>query len=457
MRHTPATLAVLSFLAVAPPAAQDAARSTPDRLEPVARDADALRATAVAADSALLQRIERFQAGFDQGNRLSGVLLVARDDQVVLRQAFGWADPVAGVPMTVTTPVPVASITKVFTRAMTVQLVREGRLGLNDRLSKFIPDFPRGDSITVLHLLSHRAGIPHRVTDPGVESRRMQPADLVALAATRGLVFSPGSQSSYSTAGYSVLARVLEVAGGRPFHALLRERLFDPAGMRQSFDLADPSPPPPPHHAAGSFLPSHGRLVPAPDKHLSYLVGGGSSVSTADDLLAFVLALRDGRIPGVRLSDLEPRGTARWLGASNGYFAWVDVQPAERLITIWVGNSWGGAGSALLDALPALLRGEQPAAPITPPRGAAPSAAQRAEYVGFYRTRPGAAYEISDDGELRLEGNILVPTGRDLFWLPSTSRPVRFVRDETGRVVSLEEGAGAAARTLPRVRHSWDP
>lgn len=450
----PTTVAVMAILAVTTYSDRDAALPAADGLSVVSHAAGVSRDTVVVRDSALLQRIERFQSGFDPANRLSGALLVVRDDEVVLRQAFGWADPVHAVPMTVTTPVPVASITKVFTRAVTVQLAREGVLGINDRISKYLPAFPRGDSITVLHLLSHRAGIPHRVTDPGTESRRMQPADLVTLASGRAPVFSPGSQSSYSTAGYSVLARVLEVVSGRPYHVLLHERLFNPAGMRHSFDLADPSPP---LRAAASFLPAHGRLIPAPDKHLSYLVGGGSSVSTVDDLLALVRALRDGRIPGVRLSDLEPSGTARWLGASNGYFAWVDIRAPERLMTIWVGNSWGGAGSALLDALPALLRGEQPSAPITPPRGVAPTDAQRAEYVGYYRTRPGAAYEITDDGDVRLEGNVLVPTGRDLFWLPSTSRPVRFLRDETGRVVSLEEGTGTSARTLPRLQQVREP
>lgn len=449
MRQLSAALAVLTLLAGSPHVRRAGVASSVVRQGESTRDAGGRRAWTVVNDSALLQRIERFQAAFDAGNRLSGVLLVERDDRVVLRHAFGWADPVRSEPMTVTTPVPVASITKIFTRALTVQLVRDGVLGVNERISKFLPGFPRGDSITVLHLLSHRAGIPHRVTMPGAESRRMQPADVVALAAAHDAVFAPGSQSSYSTAGYSVLARVLEVASGQPFHDLLRQRLFEPAGMPRSFDLADPSPP---QRAAASFLPLHGRLVPAPDKHLSYLVGGGSSVSTADDLLTFVHALRDGRLPGVRLSDLEPTGSGRWLGASNGYFAWVDIRPDDRLTTIWVGNSWGGAGSALLDALPALLRGEQPAAPSTPPRSVAPTAAQRSAYVGHYRTRPGASYEISDDGELRLEGNFLVPIGEDRFWLPSTSRPVRFIRDETGRVVSLEEGTGATARILPRIR-----
>lgn len=397
----------------------------------------------------LLQRIERFEAGFDPANRLSGVLLIARGDSIVFHHAFGWADPTRNQPMRLDTPIPVASITKIFTQIAVVQLLREGRLRLDDRLSRWLPSFPGAGEITVSHLVNHRAGIRHRVTNPEEERTLHTAAEIVAFASRYPAGFAAGSVSSYSTAGYAVLARVLELADGRPYHELLASRIFAAADMTSSFDLTDPMPP---KQSAGSFLPREGRLVPAPPRHLSYLVGGGSSVASAEDLFRLVRRLRSGRLPGAMFEEIVPRGSARWIGASAGYFGWVDVGLPDDQTIVWLGNTWGGAGPALMDALPALLRGESPSPPVTPPSTPWPPAAQLATLAGAYQTRVGAESIVRVENGLQLDDNYLVPIGEDLFWQPAWSQPVRFVRDSLGAVVALERGSGTDRARWPRVR-----
>jgi D-alanyl-D-alanine carboxypeptidase len=114
----------------------------------------------------------------------------------------------------------IASVTKPMTVTLAIQLMAERALGYNDTLAQWIPDFPRGNEITIAHLLRHRSGIPHRVTTVAEEVRPMTAADVVKAAKRVPLEFPPGSQMSYSSGGFSVLARVLELAGGKDYATL---------------------------------------------------------------------------------------------------------------------------------------------------------------------------------------------------------------------------------------------
>jgi CubicO group peptidase (beta-lactamase class C family) len=396
----------------------------------------------------LLDRITAFEAAFDKANRLSGVLLVARGDSVLFQHAFGQADPTSGKPMGLDTPCPIASITKMFTITATIQLVLEQKLSLEDSLSRWLPDFPDAQRITVQDLLRHRAGIPHRVATPEQEKEHHTAAAVASQAAHQSLVFPPGSQSSYSTAGYGVMARVLELVDKRPYHEILAQRVFGPAGMKASYDLTAPSSRPHLH----SFLPLEGRLVPAPPRDLSYLAGGGSSVSTAADLLRFVRALGAKGVNGVTMANLAPDGAPRWTGASNGYYASVAFYPDEDLTLIWVGNTWGSAATVLWPSVYALVHGESPTTPVVPARIADPPVESLAKLAGTYRVRPGAVSVAALDGtHLRLDDNYLVPIGQDRFWVPGLAQAVHFFRDAQGVGIAVERGQGENVTRQERV------
>jgi CubicO group peptidase (beta-lactamase class C family) len=193
-----------------------------------------LASTAQPPASDLLERVDAFQAGFDEANRLSGVFLVVRGDSTLLHHAFGARNPLRRELNRLDTPIPVASITKIFTQVALTQLVVERKLGLSDPVSRWIPDFPRGDSITVAQLFSHRAGIPHRVATAAEERTQHSSAEVAAFAARHPLAFPPGSQSSYGTGGSGVFARVLDRADGRPYHELLRARMLNTISVRPS-------------------------------------------------------------------------------------------------------------------------------------------------------------------------------------------------------------------------------
>src|SRR3954462_1544211 len=114
------------------------------------------------SDAELTRRIEAYIAPF-AANELSGTLLVARGDRVLIERSFGFANYEQGVRFTPTTPTNVASITKPLTIIITTKLVEAHRLSVGDTVSKWVPEYIYGKRMTVDQLFNHRAGVPHRL------------------------------------------------------------------------------------------------------------------------------------------------------------------------------------------------------------------------------------------------------------------------------------------------------
>ena len=108
-----------------------------------------------ASDFELAARIRAYLAPFAESGNLSGVVLVARHGRVLMRESYGMANYELSVPNSPRTRFHIASVSKAFTAAAILQLLEEGRLSVSDRVSRFIPDFPRGKDITLDNLLTH--------------------------------------------------------------------------------------------------------------------------------------------------------------------------------------------------------------------------------------------------------------------------------------------------------------
>lgn len=397
----------------------------------------------------LADRIDAYQAAFDDANRLSGVLLIAKGDEVLLHRGYGYANVEHAVPNTLDTKFCIASITKPLTQMVVMQVVAEGEAELGDPISKWLPGFPRATEITIEHLLRHRAGIRHRVTKPLQEARPRTAADMVELAKHEPLVFEPGRRSAYSSAGYSVLARVLELVEGKPFRRILQQRIFDPLDMKNT---CDPDARQIVAKRAASYVPGRGVLWNAPLKDMSFLVGAGSVLSTAADLWKLVKGVRAGRLPGVRWRSMAPSGRLRWTGASNGFHAFVDHHPEDDLTVIFLGNSWGGAPGQIRGALPRLVRGEAVAPAPRPALAPDPAPATLAALAGTYETRPGATLVVRiQAGELVFADTVLLPLGKDRFFHQAWHALVQFVRDDAGDVIAVERSLGAGVTRYARV------
>src|SRR5689334_4252626 len=138
----------------------------------------------------------------------------------------------------------IASVSKPFTATAILQLQEQGRLNVADPVSKYVPGFPKGERITVDHLLTHSSGIPDINGIDGIDMFERSPhtlEQLVAKFAGLPIEFAPGSKQSYSNSNYNLLALILEKVSGESYENYLRRHIFEPVRMKDSGDDDDAS------------------------------------------------------------------------------------------------------------------------------------------------------------------------------------------------------------------------
>lgn len=396
--------------------------------------------------------LDAFTAPLEKSGHLSGQLLVARDGRIILERNYGWANAELKVPVTPETRFNIASVTKPMTVTLAIQLMAERALGYNDTLAKWIPDFPRGNEITIAHLLRHRSGIPHRVTTVAEEVRPMTAADVVKAAKRVPLEFPPGSQMSYSSGGFSVLARVLELAGGKDYATLLQERICGPLGMTHTRHTDSRHLLP---GRAASYEPAAVGVERAPLQDLSFLVGAGSVWSTARDLHLFVQAVVSGKLgPGPQQSFVRG-GKLSYNGYTDGFIAWADWDSASGVEAVFVGNVHSGASDQVRRALPKLVAGEAvppPDLPALASGAAAPADSVLARAEGIYRLGNGTRLHLRRrDGVLRANGWALLPAAAGGYFSPQDYGMVQTVPGPDGRTARLDWTVGGQTWPAPRV------
>lgn len=236
----------------------------------------------------------------------TGGVLVARGDQVLFRQVYGYADRAANRPLALDSRFRLASVSKQFTAAAILRLHDEGALSVDDPVCRWVDPCPAAWApVRLHHLMSHTSGIPDLMARPAWGLRRVTPATLEELttdSAKYGLQFEPGSKVSYNNAAYNLLAQVIEAASGQPLQAWMRQAFFEPLGMADTGFEDDAS-----GVVMGYANLSVGAPTPQPDHNVSIIIGAGALYSTLDDLLAWNQALHGGRL-------LSPESYARMVG-----------------------------------------------------------------------------------------------------------------------------------------------
>jgi CubicO group peptidase (beta-lactamase class C family) len=224
-------------------------------------------------------------------------VLVARGDTVLLRTARGEADIDNHVPLRPESVFRIGSVTKQFTAAALLTLVEVGAVNLDDRLSKYLPDYPGGDGITLMQLLNHTSGVRNYNGMPGYMDglirEDMSMTQIVALFQDEPAEFAPGERWGYSNSGYVLIGAVIEAVTGMPWHAYLEQALFEPLGMNHTGYGADP-------RFAGQQVRGYSyegeRVVPLRPMSMTQAHAAGGLVSNVDDLLIWNRALHEGRV-----------------------------------------------------------------------------------------------------------------------------------------------------------------
>jgi len=267
-----------------------------------------------------------------------GVLLVARDGKVAALEAVGLQDAEAGTPMKADTIFRICSMTKPVTSAAVMILADDGKLSLDDPLSKFVPEFKERSPISVRQLLTHTSGLTYGFYNKGAVSKRYAElgvsdglaeaegtiADHVRKLAQAPLLCEPGTRWEYGLST-DVLGRVVEVASGKSLDAFFQERIFGPLGMKDTHfrlpaekrgrlatvyrpraaDKAIERLPDGPNALGPSFY-SPTYPYSGPGTHFS---GGAGLVSTASDYARFLqMLVNGGELDGTRILRKETVG-----------------------------------------------------------------------------------------------------------------------------------------------------
>lgn len=389
--------------------------------------------------------------------------LVAKNGQVIYRKAFGMADLELNVPMQPDMVFRIGSITKQFTAIAILQLMEQGKLSLQDEITKFIPDYPmHGHSITIEHLLTHTSGIKSYTNVPEFQKfirTDMKPEEVIDLIKSKPMEFAPGTKFNYNNSGYFLLGYIIEKVSGKSYQEYIQENFFTPLGMTSSLYGDDTKII---KQRASGYQPGKEGTVNADYMSMLLPYAAGSIMSTVDDLYKWNRAVHSFRLVsketlemahapyklsngkstgygyGWFLSELQGSPTIEHGGGINGYLTSSVYLPDEDVFVALFSNSNAKAPEFASLKMAALAIGK----PLKTAAIPLEEAALR-EYQGLYANEESREAKIElDEGKLvvaRSGGSrrVLIPVERDMFLVENTFTSMKFSRDAAGKITTV--------------------
>lgn len=291
------------------------------------------QAPAPAPGGGLAERVDRFVSK-EARSGFTGSVLLAKDGEIVLHKGYG-----PGI--VPETPFWVASISKQFTAAAVLKLAEQGKLSVDDPITKYLGEVPEDKrGITIHQLLTHTAGLPHEYAADGITERDKAARALLALP----LKFAPGEDFFYSNDGYNLLAILVEAVSGEPFETWLEKNLFGPAGLSGTGFWEGPG------HEKVAPIPKPGD-IPESSRRPNWGYRGATGIySTTGDLYRWYRALEENRVISEesRKKLLAPHVSLGKTGhAAYGWF----LTPAPRS-SVWTRGTESFGHNAIVMAYP---------------------------------------------------------------------------------------------------------
>lgn len=277
--------------------------------------------------------LDQLVRAYADARGFNGSVLVARHGEILLDKGYGWSDAAHHLPCNGDTRYQIASTTKTFTSTLILRLAAEGRLALTDKLSRWYPQLPFSDSVTIEAMLTHTSGI-YDFTREASPPRAGKDGILDILAA-HPLDFPPGSQWRYSNSNYVLLGDIAGRIVGTDYFSAVRVTIFAPLQMQCSgFDFQHLQST---DKAIGYQVLDDSLAIPAEISDSSRTAGAGAIYSTVEDLYRWHQALEEGRIPD---EDWQARAYRKFQGNNYG-FGWTIDSMAGRLVVSHSGSISG--------------------------------------------------------------------------------------------------------------------
>lgn len=407
------------------------------------------------------EKAEELIQAYVRDKKFNGSVLVAKDGQILMQKGFGVRDASIGAMNDATSIFQVGSITKQFTAAIILQLERENKLSLSDKISKYFPGFPRGGEITIEHLLTHTSGIYNYTNDRdfmlnGVTIPHSRD-QMIALFRDKPLNFEPGSKWDYSNSAYVLLGFIIEQASGKTYEQNIRQRIFQPLEMASSgFDFTHLNDT---RKATGYFaLSNPPEAAPIVDSTVAY--SAGAVYTTVTDLYKWDRALYTDKILdaaskkrsftpfknkygyGWSIDSLHQRFSVAHGGGIHGFSSFILRFPDDDAVIIAIDNSGSSSVAKMSRTLAAILF-DQPYEIPKEQKTVSVESKILEQFAGEYELTPGFIITIRlKDGELHAQATgqqefQLFAETENTFFLKVVDAKLEFLKNDTGKIDRL--------------------
>ncbi|MBB6609657.1 serine hydrolase [Pontibacter sp. Tf4] len=399
---------------------------------------------------------EYLNAHLAQGT-FSGTVAVTQNGKTIYSKGFGMADYEKGIPNGTDVKYRIGSVTKSFTAILIMQLQERGKLNVQDKLSKYLPDFPNSDKITLQQLLTHTAGLPDYVTMwKDVNTKPATNQQIIAFFKDNKLEFEPGTKWKYSSTGYILLGRVIEVVTGKPYEKVLARQILKPLKMHTAgLEFSAPV-----QGMAKGY--NHDGLERKPARYIdmSWCHAAGGMYATPTDLAKLDEGLRSGKL--LKEASLKEMFTPvmknygyGWVidsvhntlrishsGAINGFKANFIRLPQQNIaITIMSNYESQQVNGPISADITAIVLGAPYEVPVAR-QVVLLSPEKLAAYVGEYQVGPKMVFTVTLTDNLLYvsagpESFPIFPEEEDKFFVKVAPAQVTFEKDADGRITKM--------------------
>jgi CubicO group peptidase (beta-lactamase class C family) len=238
-------------------------------------------------------KLEKYMDAQFAVNDFSGAVLISKNDSILFKKAYGFADYEWKTENTIDSKFSLASVSKQFTAVAILQLAERKKLSLEDPIKLYFANFPKGEKITIKMLLTHNSGLQMDFDELYLSKTDLDQDSVYHYIIKKPLLFEPGTSTAYSNIGYYLLAKIIEKVSGQPYAVFLEQQLFSRAkmynsGISTNNAIVD--------KMTKSYYFENDKLIKNPYINWNFNIGHDGVYSTIEDLYLWNKALFDSEI-----------------------------------------------------------------------------------------------------------------------------------------------------------------
>lgn len=437
----------------------------------------ALGTSLVSCGQDLTARLDTLLDAYTSLSRFNGTVLVAKGGTILLDKGYGYRNMSTHVPHDKSSVFQIGSVTKQFTTAIILKLQAEKKLNVQDRISKYFPQYAQGDSITIENLMLHTSGIFNYTNDKVFMTNEVsKPASkekLMPLFTNKPLDFSPGTKWNYSNSAYLLLGYIIEAVTKKHYEQVVRDYIFAPLKMTHSgFDFTHLQSK---EKSTGYWGQYEKDTIAAPIVDSSVSFAAGAIYSTTDDLLRW----HQGLLKNIVLTSAQQEKAYTpvmnkygygWIidslygkrilshgGGIHGFTSMFSRMPADDVCIVLLSNTSSPALNDITKDIYAILYDKPYKVPLVR-KEITVSEEKLKQYLGEYTIKEGLNLIVTvKDGQLiasptNQPTSVLHPEKEDHFFVKEHDIRVKFTRNEKQEVDGFILFQGGMELKCPKIK-----